>query len=288
MLDQIRARIEAEIERLTHELTVALPKAIKIAVEHGDLRENADYKSALERQQFVQARINHLTRRMGELSKIDPKSMPHDRVGFGSSVKVLNLSVQEEESFTIVAGDFMDLDAGQVFARLTHRPRPARRTRGRGGRRPAADRRAPLPGPRAPDVADAARRGRGVSVGRILVIDDDPAMRGSMRRILERDGHDLREAGDGAEGLRLFRAEPADVVVTDVLMPGKEGMETIVELREEAPDVRILVVSGGGTMLGESTLSDAQALGADASLAKPFTVDQLRSAVAVLLTQPAP
>ncbi len=125
-------------------------------------------------------------------------------------------------------------------------------------------------------------------MGRILVIDDDPAMRGSMRRILERDGHDVREAGDGAEGLRLFRAEPADVVVTDVLMPGKEGMETIVELREEAPDVRILVVSGGGTMLGESTLSDAQALGADASLAKPFTVDQLRSAVAVLLTQPAP
>ena len=127
-----------------------------------------------------------------------------------------------------------------------------------------------------------------MSVGRILVIDDDPAMRGSMRRILERDGHDVREAGDGAEGLRLFRAEPADVVVTDVLMPGKEGMETIVELLEEAPDVRILVVSGGGTMLGESTLSDAQALGADASLAKPFTVDQLRSAVAVLLTQPAP
>jgi len=125
-------------------------------------------------------------------------------------------------------------------------------------------------------------------VGRILVIDDDPAMRGSMRRILERDGHDVREAGDGAEGLHLFRAEPADVVVTDVLMPGKEGMETIVELREEAPDVRILVVSGGGTMLGESTLSDAQALGADASLAKPFTVDQLRSAVAVLITQPAP
>ena len=125
-------------------------------------------------------------------------------------------------------------------------------------------------------------------MGRILVIDDDPAMRGSMRRILERDGHDVREAGDGAEGLRLFRAEPADVVVTDVLMPGKEGMGTIVELREEAPDVRILVVSGGGTMLGESTLSDAQALGADASLAKPFTVDQLRSAVAVLLTQPAP
>ena len=77
MLDQIRARIEAEIERLTHELTVALPKAIRIAVEHGDLRENADYKSALERQQFVQARINHLTRRMGE--KIESIGTVHSR-----------------------------------------------------------------------------------------------------------------------------------------------------------------------------------------------------------------
>jgi len=114
MLDEIRARIEAEIERLTHELNVVLPKAIKIAVEHGDLRENADYKSALERQQFVQARLGQLTTRMVELSKINPDAMPHDRVGFGSRVKVLNVAMKEEQSFTIVAGDFMDLDAGQV------------------------------------------------------------------------------------------------------------------------------------------------------------------------------
>lgn len=114
MLDEIRARIEAEIERLTHELKVVLPKAIQKAVEHGDLRENADYKSALERQQFVQARIGQLTKRMSELSKIDPDAMPHDRVGFGSRVKVLNVSMNEEATFTIVAGDFMDLDAGQV------------------------------------------------------------------------------------------------------------------------------------------------------------------------------
>jgi len=114
MLDEIRARIEAEIERLMHELSVVLPKAIKTAVEHGDLRENADYKSALERQQFVQARLNQLTTRMGELSKIDPGSMPHDRVGFGSRVKVLNVAMKEEQSFTIVAGDFMDLDSDQV------------------------------------------------------------------------------------------------------------------------------------------------------------------------------
>jgi transcription elongation factor GreA len=114
MLDEIRSRIEAEIAHLTNELTVVLPKAIKIAVEHGDLRENADYKSSLERQQFVQARLGQLTKRMGELSKIDPGSMPHDRVGFGSRVKLYDVVMAEEVSFTVVAGDFMDLDAGQV------------------------------------------------------------------------------------------------------------------------------------------------------------------------------
>lgn len=114
MLDEIRARIEAEIAHLTHELSVVLPKAIKTAVEHGDLRENADYKSALERQQFVQARLNQLTKRMSELSKIDPGAMPHDRVGFGSRVKVYDVAMAEEANFTIVAGDFMDLDSGQV------------------------------------------------------------------------------------------------------------------------------------------------------------------------------
>ena len=114
MLDEIRSRIEAEIAHLTNELTVVLPKAIKTAVEHGDLRENADYKSALERQQFVQARLGQLTKRMGELSKIDPGSMPRDRVGFGSRVTLYDVGMAEEVSFTIVAGDFMDLDASQV------------------------------------------------------------------------------------------------------------------------------------------------------------------------------
>ena len=117
----------------------------------------------------------------------------------------------------------------------------------------------------------------------ILVIDDDEAMRSTVRKILEREGYEVREARDGEEGLRLFRQRAADVVVTDLIMPGKEGIETIVELREEAPDIRILVISGGGTMLLDSTLSDAEAMGADASLPKPFTVDQLRKAVAGLL-----
>ncbi len=114
MLDEIREKIEEEIARLTHELNVELPERIKIAVEHGDLRENAEYKSALERQGFVQARIGHLQQRMSELSKIDVKAMPADRVGFGSKVTVMNYHMKEEMEFTIVAGDFMDLDGGQV------------------------------------------------------------------------------------------------------------------------------------------------------------------------------
>jgi len=114
MLDEIREKIESEIESLTHELNVELPDRISKAVELGDLRENAEYKSALERQSFVQARIGHLSQRMAELSKIDVKAMPEDRVGFGSKVKVRDHGMDEEVDFTIVAGDFMDLDSGQV------------------------------------------------------------------------------------------------------------------------------------------------------------------------------
>jgi DNA-binding response OmpR family regulator len=121
-------------------------------------------------------------------------------------------------------------------------------------------------------------------LGRVLLIDDDPAMRGTMRKILEREGHEVRDAPNGREGIELFRAEGADVVVTDLIMPEQEGIETIIELRELSPSVRILAVSGGEGVLGpDGRLFDAEALGADASLAKPFTVDQLRNAVAALL-----
>ena len=114
MLDEIKAKIEDEIAVLMEELNVELPQRIKIAMEHGDLRENAEYKSAKERQEFVQARLNHLTKRMGELSKIDVKEMPYDKVGFGSRVKIRDLDMGEDFHFTIVAGDFIDLDAGHV------------------------------------------------------------------------------------------------------------------------------------------------------------------------------
>jgi transcription elongation factor GreA len=117
MLEELKNKLGEEIERLTHELQVTLPEAIKKAVEHGDLRENSEYKSALEQQQFVQARLNHLTRRAGELSKIDVTQIPADRVGFGSRVTVVDMRTREEDTYSLVFGDFIDidsLDSGQV------------------------------------------------------------------------------------------------------------------------------------------------------------------------------
>jgi transcription elongation factor GreA len=117
MLEELKNKLAEEIERLTHELQVVLPQAIKKAVEHGDLRENSEYKSALERQQFVQARLNHLTQRAGELSKIDLSQVPVDSVGFGSRVTVVDMRTREEETYTLVFGDFIDkdnLDSGQI------------------------------------------------------------------------------------------------------------------------------------------------------------------------------
>ncbi len=114
MLDEIKARITDEVEALTRELNIELPDRIQKAVELGDLRENAEYKSALERQQFVQARIGHLAGRMAEISKINVADMPLDRAGFGSRLRVHDLALDREVTFTIVAGDFIDLEAGHI------------------------------------------------------------------------------------------------------------------------------------------------------------------------------
>jgi len=114
MLDEIRHKIDDEMGRLDHELTRELPERIRKAVELGDLRENSEYKSALERQQFVQARMSHLSQRQSDLSQIDLENLPPDRVGFGSKVSVEDLEMNEVFDFTIVAGDFLDLDAGQI------------------------------------------------------------------------------------------------------------------------------------------------------------------------------
>lgn len=117
----------------------------------------------------------------------------------------------------------------------------------------------------------------------ILIIDDDPAIRGTVRKVLERDGHDVREAPDGASGVAEIERRVPDLVITDLIMPEKEGIETILEVREKLPDLRILAMSGGGSMDPGEALLDAELFGADATLAKPFSVDVLRSKVDELL-----
>lgn len=117
----------------------------------------------------------------------------------------------------------------------------------------------------------------------IIIIDDEAALRSTMRKILERAGHVIREAEDGDRGIQLQREHPADLVITDIFMPGKEGMETIQDLKEEFPDVRILAVSGGASVGASGPLMDAELFGADGTLAKPFSVEILQKRVAEVL-----
>jgi transcription elongation factor GreA len=114
MLEAMKQKLADEIDRLMHELTVTLPIAIRKAVELGDLSENAEYKSALERQQFVQARLNHLTQRAGELSRIADSAIAPDKVGFGSRVILEQVGGKERVEYVIVFGDFIDLDSNEI------------------------------------------------------------------------------------------------------------------------------------------------------------------------------
>jgi CheY-like chemotaxis protein len=113
---------------------------------------------------------------------------------------------------------------------------------------------------------------------RVLVIDDEPALREVIRRMLEPAGHEVAEAENGRVGVQIFQAAPFDVVVTDVIMPGQEGIETIGELRKLSKHVRIVAMSGGG-IKDLDVLALARRLGADATLPKPFRKSDLLSCV---------
>ncbi len=118
---------------------------------------------------------------------------------------------------------------------------------------------------------------------RILLIDDDDLFRKSVKLMLERAGNSVVEAVEGGEGLRLYRAGGIDVVITDLIMPGKEGLETIRELRALDPEVRIVAVSGGGRVNAFDYLPVAKAFGALRVLDKPFTDTDLLGAIQAVL-----
>ncbi|MEE8398539.1 MAG: response regulator [Desulfobacterales bacterium] len=131
------------------------------------------------------------------------------------------------------------------------------------------------------DVLDNRKRTQ--VTGRILVIDDEPKMRKMLRQMLEKKGHDVIEAADGNEGVRSYRENLPDIVITDLIMPDKEGVETIIELRDAFPDVKIIAISGGGKNTPESYLQSARELGAMRTFAKPINMTELTDAVDELL-----
>ena len=120
-------------------------------------------------------------------------------------------------------------------------------------------------------------------VPRILIIDDDEGLRRVLGQILVRAGYVVTEAVNGCEGLRSFRKEPVDLVVCDLIMPDKEGLETISVLRKEFPAVKIIAISGGARVTGYDFLPAASGLGANVALAKPFTREQILETVEQLV-----
>ena len=119
----------------------------------------------------------------------------------------------------------------------------------------------------------------------LLVVDDDKLMRETVGRGLTQAGFDVAEAAEGDEALRRLSDRPADVVIVDIFMPRKDGIELIREVRRKWPGTRILAMSGGNRFFQQDMLAAARALGADASLDKPFMPSDLIATVRRLLTE---
>ncbi len=120
---------------------------------------------------------------------------------------------------------------------------------------------------------------------RILVIDDDDQVRRMIRQMLERAGYEVTDAPDGEIGVRMHRAEPVDLIITDIFMPEKEGLETIRELRRDFPDIKIIAISGGGSTGAFSYLPLAKSFGALDTISKPFDRSELLDSVKRLLDE---
>ena len=128
---------------------------------------------------------------------------------------------------------------------------------------------------------------------KILVIDDEKDIRDVLKKLLQREGFDIMVARDGNDGLKAFWTEQPDIIITDIVMPDRDGVNVIKEIRNEFPDVKIIAISGGGKVdplqyQPESIsttvyLAAAESAGADLTLSKPFNKEQLLTAIRQLL-----
>jgi CheY-like chemotaxis protein len=122
-------------------------------------------------------------------------------------------------------------------------------------------------------------------MARILVIDDDEQVLDMLYESLTREGYDVLRASNGEQGLRLYREEPVDLIITDIIMPEKEGIETIIELRQDFPDVKIIAISGGGRIGTKDYLQMAKIFGVQRTFTKPVAREQLLDAISELLKE---
>lgn len=113
----------------------------------------------------------------------------------------------------------------------------------------------------------------------VLVVDDDDDLRDSLKSLLEREGHNVSTASNGSDAVSIFRSEPTDLIITDIIMPEKGGLEFIIELRQEFPDVKIIAISGGGRIGAKDYLQLAKAVGANSILAKPFSRTEILDSI---------
>jgi len=120
-------------------------------------------------------------------------------------------------------------------------------------------------------------------MARILIIDDDPQILNMLGKTLERKGYEVVKASDGNEGIKINRETPVDLVITDIIMPDKEGIETIFELRRDFPYIKVIAISGGGQIEPEDYLYIAKKIGAHRTFTKPIPREELLKAVRELL-----
>ncbi|PKL39106.1 MAG: response regulator [Spirochaetae bacterium HGW-Spirochaetae-1] len=119
----------------------------------------------------------------------------------------------------------------------------------------------------------------GVPMKRILIIDDDEDIRTILQEVISLSGYEALTAEDGTEGIDMQRNKPFDLIITDIIMSGKEGIETILELKKEYADLKIIAMSGGGRISGADYLTVAGRIGADGTMAKPFNNKDLMALI---------
>jgi CheY-like chemotaxis protein len=124
---------------------------------------------------------------------------------------------------------------------------------------------------------------RGAAMSRILVVDDESRIRMLLNTILSRKGYEVEEAPEGAAAIRLCREKDYDLVIMDLIMPEQEGLETIMQLRREKPDLPVIAISGGGKTGNLDFLNTALKLGAQRAISKPFSNQEILDNVSELL-----